>query len=138
MAEHVPFDEEELLFLNNCWCHFILGEKATIPQGPYRTHHEDDWDIPMCTSIRCFEQDIIDYYHQECSDKKLGQTPAEFYAELDKTIVEVGLSVDLVAETISAYLVERKTNHSAKIEPFLAPIYKAFRLKGYNRLDLWG
>jgi hypothetical protein len=152
MGQYVPYDESESKFLNNFFCHFCIGDepyKINLPaEGHYRGLLTDCWNrtqFEHCKESGIFNDDEdLQRYCENKSDKRLNQTPAEFYAEVDQTIIEVGMTIELVAQTINAYLHERRgkigdmaCEIQNKLESFLLPIYIALRKKGYNKADLW-
>ena len=147
MGQYVPFTQNELLFLNNFFCHFPIGNDPypnRYPNGMYRTAHEGDWNMKMLEIVQKFpfqSEDTRCRYCESKSDKYLGQTPAEFYTEVDRTVEELGMSVSVVSRTINAYHHNQRDvgKEGAKhLDEFLAPIYAALRNNGYNKADLWG
>ena len=148
MGQYVPYDPSEIPggSLNNFFCHFPANGpyERTMPEGYYRSLLKDGgaWDV----SLREFlEEDSIYEVTHDRSEKRLDQIPAEFYAEIDRMIVEVGLTVEAVARVINIYLHHRdlvsrevSLQMNTALDAFLLPIYIALRNKGYSRQDLWG
>lgn len=158
MGQHVPFNDEELAFLNNFFCHFRWGDtpyEMAFPEGLYRANLHDVWDKTFLENATEFftkhsPPDFLDKSLErlitERSDLILSQTPQQFFAVVEETIREVGLTAEEVARTINTYLHEREKipipdfeqsfvfHH--RLDDFLAPIYLALRKKGYNRVDL--
>ncbi|MDO8593806.1 MAG: hypothetical protein Q7R59_02835 [bacterium] len=110
----------------------------------YRTAYDGKWNTKMLEIMQEFpfqSEDTRRRYCESKSDKYLGQTPAEFYAEVDRTVGELQMSMSVVSRTINAYFHnQREAGHegSKRIDIFLSPLYAALRNKGYNKSDLWG
>ncbi len=151
VGQYVPFDESELQFLNNFLGHFAIGNDphpSHSPDGFSRTnfHSLGLWNESYRDSLvnlGLSESQIRDGYSDR-SDKRLNQTHEQFYAEIDRTTQELGMDLALVQRTINIYLYESRRKDcvvprelSRSLDQFLAPIYKALRLKGYNKSDLW-
>lgn len=148
MADYVPFSIDECAsppFLNNFFCHFPFGKtpyETTYPEGFYRGILAEH----MHETPGEFTKDAYEYgtYDDERSDKKLNQTYAMFWEEVDSAVVEVGLSLEDVSRVINIYLhgrnvVDRNVAvqmHKA-VDSFLFPIYENLRERGYNKQDLW-
>lgn len=145
MGQYVPFDQSELSLLNNFFCHFPVGNepyKNPRPQGMYRTAHAKNWN--KMTRELLAEQPIEDVQRDylQKSDKFLDQSAAEFYAEIDRTVMELGVSMDVISKAINIYhhnqcgeIGEESGRH---MDDLLRPIYRALRQKGYNKPELWG
>lgn len=151
MGQHVPFDSKELHSLNSFLHQFIRGSvpyDTVQPGGLYRDALHPWWgtkEIAFLKEAARFSGAQLRMYCERKSERRLQQTHAEFFAEIDRTIIEVGLTVEEVAEKINIYLyfqyqVNRATAHvlNEKLDEFLAPVYIALRNKGYNRADLMG
>ncbi len=155
MGAHVPFNSEELNFLNNFYTRFQLGTEPypqRYPEGLHRfTMRGCGWDKTTLASLRESlgdgfrdEADLLDYC-QAHSDKYLNQTPAEFYAEIDAVMGELGISTEVIARHLNVKVHEQQTRSLDGSGPFvddlnlpLRPIYQALRERGYNKKELWG
>jgi hypothetical protein len=89
------------------------------------------------------EADLLDYCSAH-SDKYLDQTPAQFYAEIETVMVDLGISVDEITTYLNVKVHDEKTRDfggTGMIEDTLnlplRPIYQALRERGYNKKDLW-
>lgn len=147
MGKYVPLEAEELRFLNNFFCHFPIGNDPypnCKPKGFYRTAHEGHWNTKILELVREFPFQSKDSLHRYCegkSDKYLDGTFAEFYAEVDRTVEELGMPMAIVSRTVNAYEHNQREGSpegTRRLDEFLAPIYAALRIKGYNKDDLWG
>ena len=155
MGAHVPFNQEELVFLNNFYTRFQLGTEPhpqKYPEGLHRfTMKACGWEKTKRASLKESvgsgfhdEVDLLDYY-QAHSDKYLDQTPAEFYVEVDTVMTELGISAEEIARYLNIKVHEQQTRPPGRSGPFvddlnlpLRPIYQALRERGYNKKDLWG
>ena len=65
-------------------------------------------------------------------------THVKFFAVVDSTVTEVGLTMD----EVTAKIIETKrigTLEACSLrDKYLEPIYIALRRKGYNIIELWG
>jgi len=151
MGQYIPFDSAELPFLNNFFAHFPVGNDpypAAIPEGLYRMtgHLASFWGKTYKESMiesGLSESELQDYYSDR-SDKRLNQTPEQFYAEVDRTVQELGMDMTLIQKTINIFLhdsrvesCENSLELSKILDEFLAPVYVALRNRGYNKADLW-
>ncbi len=148
MGTYVPYDATKEQSLNNFYLSFPYSAEG---QGLVRVASAVFWDITfrevyrgMCRSEQEFQQCCSEY-----SNKHLNQTPGQFFAELDSTVIEVGHNLGCIAEKIRAYgevsehclesdetlTMARKL--SKELEDYLTPVYVALRLKGYNRKELY-
>ncbi len=162
MGKYVPYEETEVLSghgvpdLNNFLSHFRFLEKPKetsvcdeyFPDGMYRVFAKDEWDVTYRAQIneilRGASTESFDEYCAGRSDKCLNQTPRQFYAEFDGVVERLGISPDVIAKKINAYLMQRRSipreeslRLNAKLNIFLLPIYIALREVGYNKKDLW-
>jgi hypothetical protein len=163
VGKHVPYKASELslnqgvLFLNNFFCHFSLlnsPEETLVceefyPDGLYRMLQKDRWDVLSRISIKNFLLKHLSHVAlDECcadrSDKRLDQTPRQFYAEVDGVVESLGISAEEIAKRINAVLMQRHDvsieelrRLTAELDTFLLPIYIALREAGYNKADLW-
>lgn len=147
MGQYVPFDSAELSLLNNFFCHFPIGNDPypnRKPNGFYRTAHGEHWNTKILELVRGFPFQSKDSLHRYCegkSDKYLAGTFAEFYAEVDRTVEELGMFMVVVSRTINVYEHNQREagpEGARHLDEFLAPIYVALRNKGYNKADLCG
>lgn len=77
------------------------------------------------------------------SDKKLDQTPEQFYTEIDTTVVEIGMKLDDVSFFLYRFFEDGGTSltddvHFEELWKVLSPIYIALRKKGYTSQDITG
>lgn len=155
MGAYVPYDPETEVFLNNFFTRFPLNDGSDFSNGIYRTCLADCWDVPIRTKLRSVYLEVkfsgsLEDYCAKHSDKYLAQTPREFFAELDSTVVEVGLSLEAIAAKIHSYQAASKhlfespearrlvEQASEELNSYLTPVYVALREKGYNRKELRG
>jgi hypothetical protein len=154
MGQHVPYNPEDEAFINNFFCRFPYGEGSAYPEGTTRFSYAKHWDDVIRQSIRnsleriSSKVDFIDYCATR-SDLYLDQTPRQFFAELDRTVVELGLSVEAITAKIRTFHSASKSlfnsddsrrvanNASREMNEYLKPVYIALRRKGYNKADLW-
>lgn len=152
MGQHVPFNETELQEdLNNFFCHFHIGNDpypTDQPEGFYRNVGRGGKFAGR--TYRDFVAEFsglsgkdLEEYFVDRSDKRLSQTPEQFYAEIDRTIREVGIDMEKLQREINVYTHDRSLdnwkNDKKMFEnlcKLLMPIYIALRRKGYNREDL--
>lgn len=155
MGQYVSYDNEELLNLNNFFAHFPFGDspyEQVFPLGLYRNNLQDHWNITafeFLQGMREFASDeTVRGYLAQRSDKRLAQTPAQFYAEVDTVVKHLGMSLEDVTRKINVYLHDRdqlsfnQRNDAMKLHfdlcEYLTPIYIALRKSGYNPQDLSG
>ena len=145
MGQYIPFDQSELSLLNNFFCHFPIGNdpyKNPRPQGMYRTASAKNWNRTTREFLaeQPAEEVQRDYFGK--SDKYLDQSVAEFYAEVDRTVEELGISMFVISKKINKYLYtqrgEEGEERGKRVDELLGPIYAALRNKGYNRPELYG
>jgi uncharacterized protein YeaO (DUF488 family) len=149
MGTHVPYDASTEQFLNNFYTRFPLSVEN---QGLARMVAVNHWNQVHREVYRRYcddEQDFQDFC-AKYSDRFLDETPSQFFAELDRTVVETGLSLEAVTEKVNAFQVafkhlfeseeKRAEAHrvSKELNDYLTPVYIALRAKGYNRKELWG
>lgn len=78
------------------------------------------------------------------SDKRLDQTPEQFYTEIDATVAEIGMELEDVSAFLCRFFAEGGTSNDeddARFEELwktLSPIYVALRKKGYTSQDVTG
>ncbi len=159
MAEHVPFIESSIEGLNNFLCHFSLDGNEHYPDGMYREKKKKFWDKSFLemlenfyevqavhgshTSQKKFEEILSRY-----SDRYLHKTSSDFYAEIDRTLVGLGFTVEGVAKKLNTFYIAQKKRgrepldeslrRAIDIREYLRPIYNALRQSGYNPNDLVG
>lgn len=153
MGVHITFDPDELNFLNNFFTRFPLGIEPYLhkyPEGLYRyTMSGIAWKKTKRVSLKELvgevfrdEADLLDHC-EAYSDKYLDQTPAEFCAEINLVMNELGISVQEITRYLNIKVHEQKIG-LPEDTPFvddlnlpLRPIYQALRERGYNKKDLW-
>lgn len=145
MGQYTPLNDEDGGMLNNFFCHFCFDKKHLMPDGFYRTISAKHWN----TTFRDYMKGQIDHfvdklegYFSSRSDKILDQTPAEFYAEVDRATIEVGCDATVIAEMICDFKDKSNTREQAidkytLLDSYIRPIYMALRKEGYNKVDLW-
>lgn len=148
MGQYIKFDPSELVFLNSFFLNFRCGNEpheTDHPEGICRYAFDKWYEMKEIDFLACLYVEELRQYCAKRSEKRLNQTFAEFFGEIDRTIVEVGMTVEDVAKEINVYRYEcgRKfcgntPELAGKIYKFLAPIYTALRNKGYNPADLLG
>jgi hypothetical protein len=151
MGAYVPYNPEVEKFLNNFYTRFPSGT-GPFPYGLARFVLNDCWNKTNQERLREIYSHSEEEFQDHCSrvsDRYLAETPEQFFAELDKTVLEVGLSFDQIKERIKTYSAagdsiggDDRTNirqhHMNILNDYLIPVYKALRLKGYNIKELWG
>lgn len=155
MGIYVPYNPKNEEFLNNFYTRFPVGEGSS-PEGLYRmlvARYLDQtnriyFQSQIKTSFK--DQKDMDDYCSKYSDLYLDQTPKQFIATLDETVVELGLSIEqiiqnnqrsneaskdlFVNDEFRAICILASTNR----DNYLRPVYAALRGKGYNKKELWG
>lgn len=132
--------------LGNFQNKFPLGNKPTDPTG-----HDLTADGIDRTRARRFIKNWL-VSHKESilyegphakrgrSEKWLEQNPAEFYGEIDRTVSELEISMEKLAETVNRFVfLSREKDPEPLYEELLEillPVYIALRKKGYSRRDL--
>ncbi len=139
MGQYVPFDETELVGLNNFLAHFPVGDDPYpyhLPEGFYRS-------ISLSDEFRHKKYLEVVGNPSNISDKRLNQTQHEFYTEVDATIREIEMDELEIRKTINIFIHDSRLEDCSdteglikNLDGFLAPIYIALRKKGYNRGDL--
>jgi len=155
MNGYEPFTDEEIAplpgetvfrrymrVLNNFHMHFPAGnsphnyeDEPIFSEGYYRfMANEAGWDST-------FRE--LGYNPRFQSEKRLNQTPKQFYEEVDRTVEELGMSMTSVSEAVNLMLSRRHLGIEAGsiadiVWPALYPIYVALRKKGYSKEDLRG
>lgn len=151
MGAYVPYDSESEAFLNNFYTRFPSGI-GNYPQGLERSVYASSWNEPHSSYLRRMfdSEEEFDDYSSKHSDRYLAETPEVFFRELDATVSEVGLSLEILAEKIRIFSmamehisesVEARAvsdQASKEMNDCLTPVYIALRAKGYNRKELWG
>lgn len=151
MGAYVPYDPTKEQFLNNFYTRFPSGI-GNYQQGLAWSVFASSWNEPHTSHLRKMfdsEEDFQDY-SSKYSDRYLSETPEAFFRELDATVTEVGLSLEILAEKIKTFSLAmvdifesdeaRAVGEQASKEmnDCLTPVYVALRVKGYNRKELWG
>jgi hypothetical protein len=158
MGKYVPYEASELpliqkvQFLNCFFRHFRFMERpkgtpaSIFLDGWSRMQHQDQWSVSRRTGISNypFSYPSLAECCADRSDKRLDQTPRQFYAEVDGVVESLGISAEEIAKRINAVLMQRHDvsieelrRLTAELDTFLLPIYIALREAGYNKADLW-
>jgi hypothetical protein len=143
MGAHVPYDPDTEMFLNNFYTRFPSGI-GTYPQGLDRATWESDWHKTHREVFRSWDTftsvEDFDDFCSRLSDRYLDETPEQFFAELDRTVIEVGLSPDIIMEKIQASKNDHLSSREESLDrdEYLKPVYIAMRNKGYNKKELFG
>lgn len=147
MGTHVPYDASTEQFLNNFYTRFPLSVEN---QGLARMVAVNHWNQVHREVYRGYCRDGQDFqdFCAKYSDRFLDETPAQFFAELDRTVAEVGLSLEEVSKKIRAleavfellFESEEKRAEAERVSQelidYLTPVYIALRAKGYNSKEL--
>lgn len=113
-----------------------------MPDGLYRTCLRDEgyWHRTFRDRILriAISPDDCARYCSERSQKKLGQTPAQFYLAVDEAIDESRISSARIAKTINGLIgdVEDMPRKIDALEGILFPVYIILRNWGYVEADL--
>lgn len=154
MGAHVPFDPQELRFLNNFYTRFPYGTAPHPNMYPNGLHRFTSERIPLSMTKRQDLEEIRSTFPTEVafqdfcskySDRYLDQTATEFYTEIDDVMDELGISMSTVTYHLNVELYkwhnqsqsEKNVDTAAdSINSPLRPIYQALRERGYNWKDL--
>jgi len=130
------YSHAHMRVLNNFFMRFPVGNdphNTDGDEGLHRRNSKPDWNVPS----------IVTYPDQGYSEKKGSQTPAEFFAEVDRTVAELGIEIAEISRRINRWIYEGKKSDEARerlskeMWDILIPVYIALRKKGYSRKDLW-
>ena len=128
--------------MNNFYMHFPVGnvpydarKNRVDPEGDHRRAIRElgGWNITYQSLLRA---------DPKKSTKRLGQTGAEFYREVDQTVQELGISMARVSEAINRFFWDKKDTDAEMQKLYQVlwethlPIYIALRKKGYVQNDL--
>jgi len=150
-VESIPFDpaketpdaslsyRQKISALNNFYCHFPIATTTAKGQpflGLYRQLIEESnrWDITYRAAYAAPSTSK--------SNKRLNQTPRQFYDEIDAVVLMLGISMKDLSETIyNAVLVKPRPSDPndpkwKRMWELLFPIYVELRKRGYSPLDL--
>ena len=145
MQQCMPYREGEIACLGNFRLHFRVGNLPFIvdmPDGLYRTNLREGgyWEMTFHDRIRQIARSEHDY-HQYClerSQRKLAQTPAQFYAVVDQMVAESHIPASRIERAINV-LIGDAENMPCKFDALthlLFPVYIALRHQGYVISDL--
>jgi len=151
MGEYIPVDLEKPEPLGCFYRNLVYGNipyKNSTPEGLYRNVLRPWWHMTQYEFLKGPAFLLCNKLKADCasrSEKRLAQTHEEFFAEIDRTIVELGLTVEEVARVVNVYLSERhcgffdeRESRERVFDEYLSPIFVALRLRGYNAVDLQG
>ena len=131
MGQHVPYDPAKETFLNNFHVRFPSDRLPAHLEGLSRGTARNYWNETY-RSVLQIMLEKVDFakYCAVRSDLYLDQTPEQFFEVVDRTVLEVGLSLESIAEKINIGV-------DKELHDYLRPIYVALRQKGYNQAELW-
>jgi hypothetical protein len=142
MSQYIPVSEKDTCtFLNNFFCHFNCPGHELFPEGLYRTTSKNFWNTTFNNYAGRLGQD--ESYDELGSEKKINQTPSQFYSEIDE--VTNLLQVDTKKVTHLILEMQQFQNIGNNIDAekvyegldkHLRPIYLELRNRGYNPEDL--
>lgn len=151
MGNHVAYNPNTPEPLNSFFLNLVCGNSPyenSTPEGLYRNILSPWWHMTQYEFLKgpsFLSGNILKVKCASASERRLMQTHEEFFGEIDRTIIEVGLTVEEVARVVNVYLRERyrgtfdeRESRARVLDEYLFPIFVALRRKGYNAADLHG